>query len=274
MAGKITDLTAIVTVAAATDLMEIVDVSDTSMAPTGTNKKITPSQLIGSVTPTITTNDRVLGLDTGAPAAAAELTASEVLDWVGATHGNILYRDSGGWAVLAPGTAGDVLTTQGAAADPTWETPAGSGILTGWVDTQFDKTNDTLQTVTGLSVTVSGSTAYVFEIELFINADVTGGLEVALDGTATFTADCMWTGEATNLADGARLLVGGYAGPNTTFGSGVSYSVAGLAGYRVVFRGLADVNAGGTFRVDFCQDTSSGTSSVLVGSNMILTPMA
>lgn len=61
------------------------------------------------------------------------MTASEVLDFLGAaTHGDILYRDSTGWSLLPAGTAGDVLTTNGAGADPTWETPSsGGGILYG-----------------------------------------------------------------------------------------------------------------------------------------------
>lgn len=36
------------------------------------------------------------------------------------TRGGILYRGASGWALLAPGTAGQVLTTNGAGADPSW----------------------------------------------------------------------------------------------------------------------------------------------------------
>lgn len=55
------------------------------------------------------------------------LNISELLDTIDDTHGAILYRDSASWQVLAPGTDGDVLTTHGAGADPTWETPSSSG---------------------------------------------------------------------------------------------------------------------------------------------------
>jgi hypothetical protein len=44
-------------------------------------------------------------------------------------QGDILYRDSAAWKLLAPGTSGDVLTTQGAGANPHWA--AGSGSATG-----------------------------------------------------------------------------------------------------------------------------------------------
>jgi hypothetical protein len=38
-------------------------------------------------------------------------------------QGNIIYRSATDWAVLAPGTAGQVLQTAGAGANPAWATP-------------------------------------------------------------------------------------------------------------------------------------------------------
>lgn len=58
--------------------------------------------------------------------------AQAILDEITATRGAILYRGLLGWAGLLPGTAGNVLQTNGAGADPTWVAPAagGSGALT------------------------------------------------------------------------------------------------------------------------------------------------
>lgn len=72
-------------------------------------------------------DDRVLGNNNGSAASPEELTASEVLDMIGATHGDILYRDSADWQVLAPGTAGQVLQTNGSGADPSWVTSSSAG---------------------------------------------------------------------------------------------------------------------------------------------------
>jgi hypothetical protein len=48
-------------------------------------------------------------------------TTSELLDaTVDDTQGAILYRNATEWVALAPGTAGQVLTTGGAGADPSW----------------------------------------------------------------------------------------------------------------------------------------------------------
>lgn len=43
----------------------------------------------------------------------------------GSTQGAVIYRDSTSWTQLNPGTSGHVLTTGGAAANPSWAAPAG-----------------------------------------------------------------------------------------------------------------------------------------------------
>lgn len=48
------------------------------------------------------------------------ITLSGLIDTLGSTQGDILFRGASGWEVLAPGTAGFVLSTNGAGADPTW----------------------------------------------------------------------------------------------------------------------------------------------------------
>ena len=51
----------------------------------------------------------------------------EMLENVSATQGTILYRGAAAWSALSPGTSGKYLKTQGAAADPMWDTPSGAG---------------------------------------------------------------------------------------------------------------------------------------------------
>lgn len=52
---------------------------------------------------------------------------SDLLDLLGNSQGDIIYRSSSGWTVLAPGTAGDVLSTGGTGADPAWIAGGGGG---------------------------------------------------------------------------------------------------------------------------------------------------
>lgn len=58
------------------------------------------------------------------------LTASACMDSVGATQGQILYRNGANWTVLSPGTSGQLLQSGGAAANPSWTTATGTGTVT------------------------------------------------------------------------------------------------------------------------------------------------
>ncbi len=72
----------------------------------------------------VSATSRVLGRVSGGAGNVEELTLTQLLDFVGgAAQGDILYRDAAAWDNLAPGTAGQVLTSGGAAANPSWASP-------------------------------------------------------------------------------------------------------------------------------------------------------
>lgn len=80
-------------------------------------------------------------------------------------QGEILFGNSGGTlSKLAPGTAGQVLTTGGAGADPTWATPGGGGYVL----------------PTASSTTLGG-----IKVGANLNIDANGVLSVAGVGTVT-----------------------------------------------------------------------------------------
>lgn len=97
------------------------------------------------------TNGTVLIGNTGA--APSFGTVSAVLDAIGNTQGNILYRSASGWNALAVGTSGQVLSTQGAGADPHWISAAGVGTVTS-VDVSGGTTGIT---ATGGPITAAGT---------------------------------------------------------------------------------------------------------------------
>jgi hypothetical protein len=69
-------------------------------------------------------------------ASPTDATVSQVLDVIGSTKGNILYRDTTSWAALTGGSNGQVLTAQGSTAAPIWATlsvPSGQIAPTGVV---------------------------------------------------------------------------------------------------------------------------------------------
>ena len=62
----------------------------------------------------------IFGNNTSGSAAPAYYGISSYLDTFGTTQGSILYRGATGWVVLAPGTTGYVLQTNGSGSNPTW----------------------------------------------------------------------------------------------------------------------------------------------------------
>lgn len=94
---------------------------------------------------------RVNGAATGLEFA----TFQSYLDGIGAAEGDILYRGSAGWVALAPGTSGNVLTTAGPGADPTWATPSsGTGTVS-----SVALTAPSIFSVSGSPITTSGTLA-------------------------------------------------------------------------------------------------------------------
>ena len=79
--------------------------------------------------PTIN-NSTILANNSGAPAVPSALGPSSILDMIGSAQGDVLYRGAGGWVVLGPGVSGQLLTTNGAGADPAWTTASGTGTVT------------------------------------------------------------------------------------------------------------------------------------------------
>ena len=67
---------------------------------------------------------RVIGRNTAGAGNPEEVSAAQVLDWLGSTRGAVLYRGAAGWAILGPGTSGDALTSNGAGADPSYQSVA------------------------------------------------------------------------------------------------------------------------------------------------------
>lgn len=74
-------------------------------------------------------NLRILANVSGSAAVPSGNTLSAIFDAIlSSSRGAVIYRTNSGWVALAPGTAGQVLTTQGASADPTWTTNAGGSV--------------------------------------------------------------------------------------------------------------------------------------------------
>jgi hypothetical protein len=130
------------------------------------------------------------------------------------------------------------------------------------VTTQFDKTNTTLADVTNLSITVASGKTYKFTAHLFVTADATGGLKVAMSGTATLTS-AQYKIKAINNGTNAYVINDVKTALNSSSGH------AGATSAEVTVEGVITVSVGGTLTVQFAQNAANGTSSVLVGSSLL-----
>lgn len=83
-------------------------------------------QLNGSAT--AIADDRIMANISGGSAVPVANTLSDIIDaCIGNTQGSLLYRGASSWSALAPGTAGQVLTSGGAGANPSWAAGGGGG---------------------------------------------------------------------------------------------------------------------------------------------------
>lgn len=92
-------------------------------------------------------------------------TVSVVLDNVSSTQGTVLYRGGATWSALAVGTDGQVLTTHGAASNPTWTTVAGTGTVTS-ITPGNGLTSTLTATAPGSAVTATGTLSGAHKVNL------------------------------------------------------------------------------------------------------------
>lgn len=102
------------------------DKGDITVGSSGTTLTIDNDAVTFAKIQDISATSRILGRKTASAGDTEECTLSEILDFIGsAAQGDILYRGASSWARLGAGTSGQYLKTQGAGANPVWDTPAG-----------------------------------------------------------------------------------------------------------------------------------------------------
>lgn len=147
---------------------------------------ITASALASSAT------SKIIGRKTASSGPLEELAATDVLDFVGTTQGTVLYRGLGSWTTLAPGTSGQFLRTNGAAADPSWAA-GNTGDVSGPASAsdnavaRFDTTTGKLIQNSNASLTDAGSLALVGGITVGVTTAAGNYTVVAADSTVVYT---------------------------------------------------------------------------------------
>jgi len=126
-----------------------------------------------------------------------------------------------------------------------------------YVSSNFSKTSDTtLANITGLTFTTASGGKYRFHANLFLSCGASGGAKVAISGTNTATKIQYLISLRT-----ATAFVGEV---NTALGGDYGTTAAHVLGEIV---GYIDVNEGGTLTVQFAQNASNGTASIVLAGS-------
>lgn len=162
----------------------------------------------------------------------------------------IMTDDPGGSPANARATGTAVLTLFKASTDTYYYGTANVSYVT----SDFSKTSDTtLANITGLTFTTVSGGVYRFKAMLFLSCGASGGAKVSVSGTTTATkiqyltslrTTTAWVGEVNTAMDG-------------DYGTTAAHVLGEVEGY-------IDVNAGGTLTIQFAQNASNGTASIVL----------
>jgi hypothetical protein len=162
---------------------------------------------------------------------------SPVIDLLGNAQGDLLYRNASGWVVLAPGTSGQLLQTNGAAANPGWASVP-NGFLGSGVDGAISLSSPVTQTrdyqATNLTLN-SGGTLYTAGYAVYCTGTL--DLSSAQAGAITFSAG--------TAAGNGTASAGGTAGVcATVYGRYMSGRTGGVGGTPSTTTGGAGTSPG------------------------------
>jgi hypothetical protein len=225
----------------------------------------------------------ILSNNSSASGVPTAVSLSAILDSnIGSTQGEMLFRGSGGWVGLSPGTSGQLLQTKGAGADPAWTTISGAGTVT----SVNGSGGTTGLTVTGGPITSSGTLT------------LGGTLNIANGGTGQTTASAAFNalspitstgdliiGNGTNSATRLAIGTSGYVltsnGTTASWAAssgGVSSFSAGTTGFTpnsattgaIVLSGTLNIANGGTGITSFGTGVQTALGQNVTGSGSIV----
>ncbi|MDE2232582.1 MAG: hypothetical protein KGJ90_00420 [Patescibacteria group bacterium] len=195
----------------------------------------------------LSANHVLIGQASGAP---VDSSLSALMDAaLGSTQGSVLYRGASVWASLTPGASGTFLESAGAAANPGWATPSG----TGTVSLCSTATDIAYYAVSGSTVScpaVTNSTLLGFNSSgVFTEITLSGGL--TFSGASgqilgTSVTDTYHSGSAT---------AGNIGGQDDFGGAGTATLQSGLGNGQTLF---VTNQAGGALTISTSGYTVSG----------------
>lgn len=211
-------------------------------------------------------------------------TGAATLGDAGVLIGNI----TGAVQVTTAGSLGQVLTSNGAGVDPTFQAAAGGNdprIITKALATQQDSSAVAPAKVTALDQ-VAGAGTYVFKYFIRYRSSLAGtGVKFDVNHSGTVTS-FVWNQRYSNLiatasdsnADQDSIIAAGVTGSmfasraKGTAGRGTTLSVdTASADMFVIIEGLMVVTVSGNLELYFGSEATGSTQSIMADSSLILT---
>lgn len=206
-------------------------------------------------------DQRIVSNISGATGQPSANTLTAILDdIIGTTQGAVLYRNATDWTKLDPGTDGQFLKTQGAAANPAWDDVPVSPWTT-LIRTTDDSiaSNSTLADDDTLQFSMAANTTYAIRFTLYFTS-VNGGVKVGITGPASPTLVLADTRDTVIISSLNRFVQSAF--PVTAYGQMCSSTVANIGG-PLTFEVLVQNGANaGTFAVQKAQGGGSANATV------------
>jgi hypothetical protein len=181
-------------------------------AGTGISTGGAPITGTGTVSLATVADSNILANISGSTTAPVANTLTLIIDHViGATQGDVLYRSATAWVALAPGTSGQILTTGGAAANPSWQNAPTTGGSIG--------NGQIISNILGhTAVPVGNSLSNIFD-------SIIGSAR----GTLFFRTNTGWVGLAPGLSGQVLTTGGSTADPSWVTNGGGNIGIASPA---------------------------------------------
>lgn len=192
-------------------------------------------------------------------------------------QGDTLHRGASVWSRLAAGTAGNVLSTNGAAADPSWISVAGASGATYGIYKSSDesRSSTTLTADSALVATLVANRKYRLEFDVAFDASATPDFKYDFNFTGTTTS--VLTRRFHGVFTTASLATGD---TTSTFAMRVDSALNNLTTFTIAANDTVvmwmhvniDVGAsGGTFSFRWAPNTGGTNVTVRRNSTLLVT---
>lgn len=169
----------------------------------------------------------------GGALAPSSTTLTALIDnAIGNTQGDILYRNATQWVVLPPGTAGQVLQTGGAAANPSWVNGSTGSVTSISSGTGIVLTPDPIVSTGSVALNTAAMPSFTMTGDIAMGSNYITGLhdpsaaqdaatknyvdQTSLNGTSVYAASAATLGTVTQSGSGVGATLTN-AGTQATF---------------------------------------------------------